>query len=217
MERLLVVDSSIQEERSVSRDLTRLAEDAWRRAHPDGVVRHRDLAEDGPDHLTPEWSRARSVPEGERTPSQAARVAGADQLAREVRDADTLILGVPLYNWNVPSTVKSWIDHLLASPLIRAPHAGPSLIAGLDVVLVMSRGGGYGPGTPKEGWDHATPWLLHVFESLGIEPRVVEVEMTLADVNPALARFKDLAKRSREAAEEAVRGLWAEDEVAEAV
>lgn len=213
MATLLVVESSIQGERSVSRGLTRRAVDVWRRAHPEGAVVVRDLVEQGPAHLSADGHLGRLVPEGERTEAQALALSAADRLAQEVRDATTVILGVPLYNWNVPTTVKAWVDHLLLSSLIRDPQDG-SRIAGLDVVLVVSRGGSYGPGTPREGWDHATPWLLQVFESVGVTPRVVAVEMTLAEVNPALARFKEFARQSRAAAERAIDELWPAAEAA---
>jgi FMN-dependent NADH-azoreductase len=68
---------------------------------------------------------------------------------------------------------------------------------------VIARGGGYGAGTPREGWDHATPYLLRIFgDVFGADVTLVAAELTLADVTPAMADFRDLAKANREAAHE---------------
>jgi FMN-dependent NADH-azoreductase len=69
-------------------------------------------------------------------------------------------------------------------------------------VLVVVRGGAYGPGTPREGWDHASGWIRRILEDVwGLDLRVVETEFTLAGVNPALDQFIDLAAQMRRDAE----------------
>jgi FMN-dependent NADH-azoreductase len=66
---------------------------------------------------------------------------------------------------------------------------------------VVVRGGGYGPGTPREGWDHGTPWLRRILaDVLGLDLHVTEAELTLATVNPAMAGLVDKAAESLEAA-----------------
>ena len=75
-------------------------------------------------------------------------------------------------------------------------------------VVLASRGGGYAEGTPREGWDHAEPWLPHAILSTGLEPRFIAAELTLAEVNPAMAELIPLAARSLAAAEQAIDGLW---------
>jgi len=66
---------------------------------------------------------------------------------------------------------------------------------------VISRGGGYGPGTPRAGWDHATPYLTRIFaDSWGLDLKVVEAELTLAPVVPAMADLIPLHERSLSAA-----------------
>jgi FMN-dependent NADH-azoreductase len=98
--------------------------------------------------------------------------------------------------------VKTWIDLLFIDPRL-APGTDP-LLPGRPGVLVASRGGGYGPGTPREGWDHSTPWLRRIFSDVfGMDLRVVEAELTLAFVNPAMASLRGLAEQSRRSAHEA--------------
>ena len=70
----------------------------------------------------------------------------------------------------------------------------------------MTRGGGYGPGTPKEGWDHATPYLRRILADVwGADLTVVERELTLVGVNPAMDGLKDLAARAKTIAEDEAR------------
>jgi hypothetical protein len=68
--------------------------------------------------------------------------------------------------------------------------------------------GGYGPGAPREGWDHAEPWLPHALRQVGLEPRFITAELTLADTVPQMAELKPLAAESLRNAERAIDALW---------
>lgn len=209
MAHLLHIDSSIQGENSVSRRFTAEAADAWRSANPGGTVTYRDLAADPLPHYDADAQAARMAGPAQRTPAQAQAWALAERLVGEVRAADAIILGAPMYNWSVPTTLKAWVDHLMAPGLSRDAETQEGLLGGRETTIVSARGGSYGPGTPREGWNHVDQWLLHALSSVGLEPRLVEVEMTLADVVPALAPFKDIAEASRQAARERISEAFA--------
>jgi FMN-dependent NADH-azoreductase len=135
------------------------------------------------------------TPLDERTPEQAAAVALAAELADELLGADGAVVAAPLYNFGVSQHLKTWIDLLITDPRL-APGQQP--LAGCPLVLVVARGGGYGKGTPREGWDHGTPWLLRIFgDVFGMDVQLISAELTLADVNPAMAGLRDLAAQSR--------------------
>ncbi|MFC4530425.1 FMN-dependent NADH-azoreductase [Sphaerisporangium dianthi] len=208
MAHLLHLDASIQGERSVSRKLTARAVAGWRAAHPGGTVTYRDLGRHPVPHLDEAGGTARLLPPGQHTPAQAASWALTQQLVKEVRDADTIVLGLPLYNYGVPSSVKAWVDHLIAPGLSIDSATGDGLLGGTDFVVIASRGGGYGEGTPREGWDHAQPWLPHGVSLTGLAPRFITVELTLAEVQPAMAELIPLAAESLATAEQAIDGLW---------
>src|SRR4051794_27553996 len=108
MSHLLHLDSSIQGDRSVSRRLTARAAAHWRTAHPAGTVTYRDLGADPLPHLDADTGLARMVPPDQHTPAQAASYALSAGLIEEVRHADTILLGLPVYNFGAPSTVKAW-------------------------------------------------------------------------------------------------------------
>jgi len=205
---LLHIDSSIQGDRSVSRKLSARARDAWLAAHPGGTVTYRDLGSHPVPHFDAATGLARMVPPALRTPAQAASWALTEELIGEIREADTILLGLPLYNFGAPSSVKAWVDHLIAPGLSVDAETHAPLLGGREFVVLASRGGGYAEGTPRHGWDHAEPWLPHAISLTGLEPRFITAELTLANVNPAMAELIPLAEQSLAEAERAIDGLW---------
>jgi FMN-dependent NADH-azoreductase len=208
MAHLLHIDSSIQGDRSVSRRLSARARDAWRAAHPGQSVTYRDLGSYPIPHFDSATGLARMVPPELRTPAQAGSWALTEELINEIREADTILLGLPLYNFGAPSSVKTWIDHLIAPGLSHDPETKAPLLGGREFVVLASRGGGYAEGTPRHGWDHAEPWLPHAISVTGLEPRFITAELTLAHTVPAMAELIPLAELSLAEAERAIDGLW---------
>jgi FMN-dependent NADH-azoreductase len=196
--RLFRLDTSLRTDGSVSRELADTAESAWLAEHPDGTVVRRDLGT-GPLLVT-DWMQAVAGSHAaERTQSQVAAAKLAAGLADELLEADAVIVGIALYNFGVPAQLKTWVDLLITDPRF-APGSGQPL-AGRPGILVVARGGGYGPGTPREGWDHATPWVQRILADVfGLDLRTVEAELTLAPVVPAMESLRDLAEQSRRAA-----------------
>ncbi|HEY3467419.1 MAG TPA: NAD(P)H-dependent oxidoreductase [Amycolatopsis sp.] len=208
MAHLLHIDSSIQGEASVSRRLSARAAAAWRAAHPDGTVTYRDLGANPVPHLDATNGSARMVPPEQHTPEQAASWALTQELVGEIKAADTVLLGLPVYNYGAPSSVKAWVDHLIAVGLSVDPETQTGLLGDREFIVLASRGGGYGEGAPREGWDHAEQWLPHGVSLTGLEPRFITAELTLAHVNPAMAELIPLADASLAAAEQAIDELW---------
>ncbi|WP_433287904.1 FMN-dependent NADH-azoreductase [Pseudonocardia sp. CA-142604] len=188
------LDASIRHEGSVSREVADTVQRAWVERHPHDTVVRRDLTA---PLLSPEvWLQAATagfVPEEDRTPEQRAARTLASLLADELLSADAAVISAPLYNYGVPQHLKNYIDLLLTDQRFMATP-----LAGTPVTLVVARGGGYGPGTPREGWDHATPYLVRIFgEFFGADLTVVSAELTHADVNPAMAELRGAAAASR--------------------
>ena len=99
--------------------------------------------------------------------------------------ADEIVIGMPLNNFGLPSVVKAWFSiGIVISGLTLGPDGG--MLGARRLTVTAARGGGYGPGTPREGWDHREPWLLHAFEQLGLtDVRFIHAELTLARESPA--------------------------------
>jgi FMN-dependent NADH-azoreductase len=213
MSHLLHIDSSVQGDVSVSRRLTARAADRWRAAYPGGTVTYRDLATNPIPHLGVATGVALSVPAEKRTPAHQAALALSVELIEEIKQAETVLLGVPLYNGGPPSTVKSWVDHLIVKGLAVDAETGTGLVGDTDFIVLAARGGGYGPGTPREGWDHAQPWLSHMLSVLTANsPQIITAELTMAASDPKLAHLKALADESLNKALAAIDQLWTADE-----
>jgi FMN-dependent NADH-azoreductase len=202
---LFRLDASINPAQSASRAMADLVEAEWRQAHPGDAVIRRQV---GTDPLPADaWANAVTgarTPEADRSEGQRAGVALAARLAGELAGADAVLLAVPLYNFGVSQHIKTWIDLVIAAP--RASSGAEPLLAGKPTVLVTVRGGAYGSGTPREGWDHSTGYLRRILADVwGAELTVVEREFTLVGVNPALDQFTELAAQLKDAAHAAAR------------
>ncbi|GAA4771204.1 FMN-dependent NADH-azoreductase [Actinomycetospora chibensis] len=203
---LFRLDSSIRTEGSVSREVADTVERTWLEQHPGRTVVRRDVGREPlPADLWTTAMGAGATPEADRTPEQRAAVALVGELADEVVAADALVIGSPLYNFGIAAHLKTWVDVLITDPRF-APGNQP--LAGRPVALVVSRGGGYGPGTPREGWDHGTGWLVRILGDVwGGDVTVIEAELTLADTVPAMAELRPLAAQVRARAHETA-GTW---------
>jgi FMN-dependent NADH-azoreductase len=178
MGHLLHVDSSLRTAGSRSRKLSAHFADRWRTDNPDGIVTYRDLAADPVPHVDELAFFGQFVPEVDRTPEQAAAQAVSAPLIDEVLAADTVLIGLPLYNFGPPSTFKAWFDRIVS-------ERTRGKLGDKEFVVVLARGGGYGPGTPREGWDHGEPWLRHALTTLGVDNATfIRAEFTLARESP---------------------------------
>jgi FMN-dependent NADH-azoreductase len=209
---LFRLDASIRPDGSASREIADIVEQEWLANHPgDDVVRRHIGVEPVPSDA---WARAVSAgmtPEVDRTPQQREAVRLAAELADELLGADAVLLAVPLYNFGVSQHVKTWMDLVITDPRGKERP----LLTGTPTVLATVRGGAYGAGTPRDGWDHSTGYLRRILGDVwGADLTLVERELTLVGVNPALDEFTDLAARlheeSREAAVIAGKALGAE-------
>jgi FMN-dependent NADH-azoreductase len=111
---------------------------------------------------------------------------------------DTVVIGVPMYNFNIPSTLKAWIDHVV----IFGRTVGMGIFDGTRVVIVTGRGGAYGPGTPREQFDFQEPYLRAILGLVGLtDITFVHAEMRAAAAgDPSLAQFTQFASESLTAA-----------------
>ena len=123
------------------------------------------------------------------------------QLIDEVISADAVVIGAPMYNWGIPSTLKAWLDHICVLGTTM-PIDGPTQpFAGKPVVVVSSRGNTYAPGTPGAGTDFVVPMLREVLGvALGMEVSVVLAELTLANRVAPLASLAPQGEASLAAA-----------------
>ncbi|QKG24107.1 FMN-dependent NADH-azoreductase [Actinomadura verrucosospora] len=218
---LLHLDSSHSGD-SVTRRLSARFADAWRERHGPSGHRYRDLAADPVPPISPAYcALGRRVEKNGYVPP--AKVDALIETEAEEREwaltlplierftgAGTVLIGAPMYNFSVPASLKAWIDRITFPGAFTDPDTGESVLRDKRIVVVTARGGAYGPGTPREGFDFQEPYLRAYFGGLGVAEdgvTFVNAEMTLADLVPHLARFRGMAAESLAEAREAVVAL----------
>ncbi len=175
MKTLLHLKSSLFSDGGQSSQLAARYVAQWRRDNPDGRVIERDLARDPVPHLTAERFQAFLAKPGERTAEQHAVAGYSDTLIEELRSADTLVLGLPMYNFGIPSTLKAYFDHIArAGVTFRYTETGPvGLLLGKRALVFATRGGLYA-GTAR---DTQTGYVRDFLAFLGI----TEVDFVYAE------------------------------------
>ncbi len=168
--KILHLDSSVTGEKSVSRPLSQAAADKLKAANPGAEYIYRDLVKNTLRHYTAVLRlHGDNVPQV--TPEQKAELETGEQILNEFLAADTVLIGAPMYNFGVPSQLKAWIDLVcVAGKTFQYGANGPEgLCGGKKVVVISSRGGAYGPGSPFEPFDHQEKYLRDVFTFLGVK------------------------------------------------
>src|SRR5688500_14718940 len=151
MKTLLHIQPSLFEANGQSSRLANRFTAEWSAANPAGQVIVRDIGKDPVPHLTAERFQALIAKPTERTPDQQAIAGYSDALVEELRRADVIVLGLPMYNFGVPSSLKAYFDHVARSGVtFRYTEKGPQgLITGKKAYVFATRGGMYA-GTPAD-------------------------------------------------------------------
>lgn len=158
--KLLHIDSSALGQYSVTRELTAALVSQWREREPGLEVSHRDLAAEPLPHWTPVNAEA---------PEQRAQAEANEATMQEFLAADVLVIGAPMYNFGVPSTLKAWIDRVaVAGRTFRYTANGPEGLAGGKKVVIASARGGFYAGTAGAAADFQEAYLRQVFGFIGI-------------------------------------------------
>ncbi|ONN65524.1 FMN-dependent NADH-azoreductase [Herbaspirillum sp. VT-16-41] len=178
MSTLLHIDSSARTGGSISRQLTASFAQQWQAKNPGGQVVHRDLAANTLPHLSESMMGAYFTPADARSAEQADVIKQSDALVDELLAADTIVIGVPMYNFAPPSTLKAWIDHVFrAGRTFKYTETGPvGLVTGKKAVIILSRGGKYSEG-PMEALDFQGKYLKSALGFIGI----TDVELVIAE------------------------------------
>ena len=168
MTKVLIIDSAATGEASVSRKLTHEFAEQLSRRQPNVRIVHRDIGSHPVPHLTAETVGAIRGAEANTAEAREA-VALSDRLIAEVKDADVLVIGAPMYNFGIPSTLKAWFDHILRAGItFRYSEAGPEgLVKGKKAIVVEARAGLYSEG-PAMGMDSQEPHLRTLLGFMGV-------------------------------------------------
>lgn len=199
MPNLLVLQNSVNLDTSVSRRLVDAFVESYVVHHADARIVQRDLAKDPIPHLSPSLAAVQLSGEG----SQTAATALADGLIEELEAADIVVIGTPLYNFTIPSTLKAWLDHVIKARRTFAYVDGSPrglLPEGKKVIVFVASGGAYAEG-PGSAIDFLAPYLMFIFGFIGI----ADVEIVRAE----LQAVPELGAKTQHAAIDRARVLAA--------
>lgn len=207
MTKALVINSSASGQASVSSQLSSTFVLELQRGDPTLQVVARDVGASPIPHLTPE--RLPGLAGKTESTAAAETAALSETLIGELRDADLLVLGAPMYNFGMPSTLKAWFDHVLRAGItFRYTAEGPEgLMTGKRAVVLESRGGLYSEG-PAAGFDNQEPHIRTILGFMGItdvtfiraerlaigpDARAASIEAALEEVREVASRFATVA------------------------
>ncbi len=168
---ILRIDASARRTGSVSRDLVSKIID---RIGSNASVTTRDLAE-GMSLIDESWVGANFTPAADRSDEQREKLALSDTLVAEIKAADTLVIGLPIYNFGVPAALKAWVDQVArAGVTFQYSEYGPKgLLEGKRAIVAVASGGT----EAGSDIDFATGYIRHVLGFIGI----TDVEFVTAD------------------------------------
>ncbi len=173
--RLLHIDSSPRQLRSHSRRLTQRFRVLWLARFPDTRVAYRDLRVFTPPHVSEDWIAGAFTDGAQRTPSMRQALELSDLLVDELLGADVLLLGVPMYNFGLPSVLKAYFDNVVRINRTFLFHPDDAtapykpLLAGKQAFVVITSGDrGFAPGQPFFHLNHIEPYLRSILAFIGI-------------------------------------------------
>jgi FMN-dependent NADH-azoreductase len=167
---VLHIDSSPLGDRSVSRKLTAKVLAELKESHPDTQIVTRDLGTSPLPHLSGITIGAFFTPADQRNPASNEALKQSDEVIDELFAADVIVIGAPMWNFGIPSSLKAWIDHIArAGRTFKYGASGPEslLQVGKKVIIVSSRGGIYSSG-PMQVMDHQESYLKAILGFIGL-------------------------------------------------
>jgi len=176
MRKILIINASARNERSISRYMTSVFVEIWEERNPNDSIIYREVGQGNIPHVTEKWIAGAFKSPALRNEEEREALKLSDELVAELKEADVVVLGTPMYNWSVPSALKAYIDQvlranetvLISKEDLTNPYTG--LLKNKRVFLLMVRGNmGYDPGDFYEHMDFQTKYLKTVFGIMGIQ------------------------------------------------
>ncbi|NYF80603.1 FMN-dependent NADH-azoreductase [Granulicella arctica] len=193
MSTLLAIEVSPRFSSSVSRKLTATFVEEWKAAHPDGSIIMRDLMKTNLPWIDLSWIGGAFTPPETHSPEMQQAIKISDDLTAELKDADDIVIGTPMYNFSIPANLKSYIDHIVrVGVTVSTTYEG--MLKGRKLTIILATGGDFAPGAPYESANAASSYLKQVFGFIGItDVKVVLAGKTLG-IERGQTTFEELAK-----------------------
>ena len=173
MKKLLVINSSTRIENSQSRFLTNLFVEKWNQKKPNDSVIFREIGITPVPHIDNEWIAASFTKPENRTVENQRPLKLSNQFVKELQESDVIVLGVPMYNWGIPSTLKAYIDQIMRINETWKFKSGKpdsnyvGLLENKKLFILSARGdSGYGIGEKHSHMNFQTTYLQFIFNMI---------------------------------------------------
>ncbi len=176
MNKVLIINASVRNEKSHSRKLTQLFVENWKKNKPQDKFTYREV---GLEHIPPideKWIASAFIKPQDRTEENQSGVKFSDQLVKEFKEHNIYVIGTPMYNWSIPSGLKSYIDQLMRINETWKFRSGEpdgdyvGLLKNKKLFILSSRGDtGYGANEKNEHMNFQTKYLKFVFGIMGVK------------------------------------------------
>lgn len=176
MNRVLIINASVRNEKSHSRRLTQLFVENWKNKYPKDMFSYREVGLKEIPPINEKWISSAFIKPDERTNENQRGVQFSDELVKEFKTHNVYVLGTPMYNWSIPSGLKSYIDQLMRINETWKFRSGQpdgdyvGLLENKKMFILSSRGDtGYGKNEKNEHMNYQTTYLKFVFGIMGID------------------------------------------------
>lgn len=189
MPNLLVVVASPRGDYSISRTLTKRFVEGWKTNHPEASVATRDLNTTSLPFVDLPWIAGAYTPAEQHSPEIKQAITISNELIAELRAADEIVIGTPMYNFSTPAIVKAWIDHIVRiNETFTSSYEG--LLKNKKVTVIIASGSVYSPGSHMESYNMETAYLKQILGFVGL----TDIQFVLAGGTGAI----DMGKVKRE-------------------
>lgn len=169
---LLEIQSSVRLEKSISRVLSNQFIHVWKATYPDTQHKLRDVGINPPAHPTELWTTANYTPPEARSSEMVTALADSEQLIEELLWADRILIGLPMYNFSIPSNFKAYLDNIVRVGCTFTYDSTTLTFQGLathkQVLIILPSAANYAPGTPLAEMDFCQPYLQAILNFIGI-------------------------------------------------
>ncbi|PIF00128.1 MAG: NAD(P)H dehydrogenase [Maribacter sp.] len=176
MDKVLIINASVRNEKSHSRKLTQLFKDSWKKKKPNDIFTHREIGLEEIPPINEKWIASAFIEPQDRTEENQSGVELSDKLIKEFKEHNIYVIGTPMYNWSIPSGLKSYIDQLMRINETWKFRSGKpdgdyvGLLKDKKMFILSSRGDtGYGENEKNEHMNFQTTYLKFVFGIMGIK------------------------------------------------
>lgn len=176
MNKVLIINASVREERSHSRKLTQIFTENWKKQYPKSLFTNREVGLDIIPSINENWIASAFTKPVDRTEQNQKGVKLSDELVKELKENDVYVIGTPMYNWSIPSGLKAYIDQIMRINETWKFRSGEpdgdyvGLLKNKKMFILSSRGDtGYGENEKNEKMNFQTTYLKFVFGIMGVQ------------------------------------------------